>query len=194
MECSLRSHRVTLLDLEYFYKQTLPIWRCALQNTSFFTLPNTNIHTLGPIAELDFFDTQSVLLNRPITPLEAWRIIMSQPSPVLGLAFRVRDIISSKFGVKEIGGFSSTPPKEIAVGQKLDFFLVEYSSEDVLTLSERDSHLDVLTCITKVDNQLSITSSVKIHNAFGRAYMLPVAPAHKLIVRSFLKRLKNETG
>jgi len=102
---------------------------------------------------------------------------MSRPSPILGLAFRVRDMISSKFGVKKIGGFSNTSPKEIAVGEKLDFFLVEYASEDVLTLSERDSHLDVLTCITKVDNQLSITSSVKTHNAFGRAYMLPVAPA-----------------
>lgn len=115
---------------------------------------------------------------------------MSQPMPLLNLAFRLRDAISSKFGVKKIGGFSSKEQEAVSPGDKLDFFLVEYASSDVLALSERDRHLDVLTCLSRVENELTITSSVITHNLFGRAYMLPVAPAHKLIVRSLLSDLK----
>jgi hypothetical protein len=167
-------------------------WRCALEKHTLITLPNSNIQTLAPIAELDFFDRQSVLLSRLVSPLEAWGSMMSRPSHVLKFAFRVRDTISSMFNVKRIGGFSKSAPKTVAVGDKLDFFLVENVSEDVLSLSERDNHLDVLTCISRVGNELTITSSVKVHNTFGRLYMLPVGPAHKMIVRSFLRRLKKE--
>lgn len=165
-----------------------------MEHAKAFTLPNTNIQTLAPPNELDFFDTQSVELNRPVSALEAWGLIMSRPSIVLKWAFRIRDAISSLFGVKKIGGFSPVAPSSIAVGDKIDFFLVEYATNDVLTLSERDRHLDVLTCISTTGNKLSITSSVMTHNTFGRAYMLPVGPAHKLIVRSFLKRIKTEFG
>lgn len=165
-----------------------------MPKTEFYTLPDTNIHTLAPTAELDFFDQQSAQLSNPISPLAAWGQIMSKPLPVLKFAFWVRDTVSSMFGVKKIGGFSSASPKSVAVGDKLDFFLVEHATDDVLTLSERDSHLDVLTCISRAGTELTITSSVRTHNWFGQAYMLPVAPAHKLIVGSFLRRLKAELG
>jgi len=158
------------------------------------TLPNTNIQILAGVSKLDFFDSQSVQLAESISPIDAWGVMMSQPMPLLNLAFRARDAISSRFGVKKIGGFSTTASTATSAtvkpGDMLDFFLVEYASEDVLSLSERDSHLDVLTCISRVDKKLTITSSVITHNAFGRIYMLPVAPAHKLIVRSFLRRIK----
>lgn len=156
----------------------------------FFAIPNTNIQTLTPAGELDFFDTQSVQLLKSITPLEAWGIVMSRPMPLLNFAFGVRDMISSVFGVKKIGGFSGFVPKTVDVGQMLDFFLVEYISQDVLTLTERDRHLDVMTCISISENELSITSSVKTHNAFGRIYMIPVAPAHRLIVRNNLRQIQ----
>lgn len=166
--------------------------------TELFTLPDTNIQVLAPPAELDFFDRQSVQLSSPITPLAAWGAITGRPSRLLKVAFRIRDGISAVFGVKKIGGFSSSSHSAaavaaaVAVGDKLDFFLVEYVAQDVLTLSERDKHLDVLTCISTAGNLLTITSSVIIHNTFGRIYMLPVAPAHKWIVRSNLRRIQKE--
>lgn len=159
-----------------------------------YTLPNFHIQTLAPPEELSFFDQQSETLSKTITPLEAWGMLLAKPSPILGFAFRVRDAISSQFGVKKIGGFSSDMPKSVSVGDKLDFFLVEHVSENTLSLSERDTHLDVLTCISTHENELTITSSVITHNAFGRIYMLPVSPAHKLIVWSFLRRIKKELG
>ena len=54
-------------------------------------------------------------------------------------------------------------------------------------LTERDHQLDVMTCISINDDILSVTSSVCVHNLFGRADVLPT---HRWIVRSMFKRLR----
>lgn len=145
--------------------------------------------TLRPIPELDYHDSRSALLPVELTPLQAWNLIMAEPQPVLRLAFRLRDAISARFGVRRIGGFSGLARESVQTGDRLDFFAVEEASETRLVLTERDRHLDVMTCITTEGNRLTITSSVQVHNAFGRAYMLPVGPAHRLIVSGMLRRL-----
>lgn len=147
------------------------------------------VELIAPRSELAYFDQRSAVLSRAVTPLEAWRLIMADPLPLLGTAFKVRDTVSGWFGVKPIGGFSGTTPAFVQTGDKLDFFTVETLSDTVLSLSSRDRHLDVLTCVTCAETTLTITSSVKVHNWFGRLYMLPVGPAHKLIVRTMLRRL-----
>ncbi|MEH6630543.1 MAG: DUF2867 domain-containing protein [Halopseudomonas aestusnigri] len=163
-----------------------------MKQRDFLTYGDTNIQLLAPEAELNFFDSQSVRLSKKIPPIEAWQFIVSNHSPILKLVFRIRDLVSSWFGVKRIEGFKKSWPKNVRVNDRLDFFLVEYISPTVLTLSVRDNHLDVMTCITTDQNVLTITSSVKIHNTFGRFYMIPVAPVHNLLVSNDLKRLKRE--
>jgi hypothetical protein len=39
---------------------------------------------------------------------------------------------------------------------------------------------------------LTVTASVLTHNWFGRFYMLPVGPAHRLIVWALMRRLRRE--
>lgn len=168
--------------------------RAELVKEMAVTIPETNIQVLAPVNKLDFFDTQSVRLSQPISPLGAWRIVMSRPMPIMRFAFKVRDAISSMFGVRKIGGFSGIVPTSVKVGQMLDFFLIEHVSQDVLTLTERDRHLDVMTCISSSGNVLTVTSSVRTHNTFGRIYMIPVAPAHKIIVRKKLKQIAQSVG
>jgi hypothetical protein len=158
---------------------------------SLFNIPNSNAQTLAPIDTLDFYCPQSIILPTPITPQHAWAIVMSHPSPILKMAFKIRDAISARFGVQRIGGFTTSSAQNVQVGDKLDFFLVEHSSRETLSLSARDRHLDVLTCVSVEGKALTITSSVKTHNLFGRAYMIPVAPAHKLIVWNSLRRIKH---
>ncbi|MEL7102840.1 MAG: hypothetical protein AAGL97_09830 [Pseudomonadota bacterium] len=85
------------------------------------TLPGTNSHVLAAIDELDFFDRQSVELEKVITPLEAWDYVMARPMPMLNLAFKVRDTISSRFGVKRISGFSGERAPGMAPGDYVDF-------------------------------------------------------------------------
>ena len=147
---------------------------------------------VAPREELDFYDARGIDLPRPMTALEAWNIAMRKPLPGVALAFRIRDAISSLFGVKRIGGFSGQQNRTPIVGDKLDFFLVERNEPECLTLSERDRHLEVVTCITTHGQRLTITSSVKVHNGFGKVYMIPVAPAHKLIVSTMLRRMQRE--
>lgn len=149
-------------------------------------------HLLAPVAALDYFDVRSITLPRDITALAAWNLITAQPQGLLNLAFRIRDTISSAFGVKTIGGFSGVSRDNVQVGDHLDFFLVEHITDDVLVLTERDQHLDVMTCLSVDNRTLSVTSSVVTHNLFGKAYMLPVGPAHKLIVGTMLRRLQRQ--
>lgn len=157
-------------------------------------LPDTNIRILEPLPELYYYDRQDTGLPRKMTALEAWNTIMSEPQPVLKVAFQIRDAVSSAFGVKRIGGFSGEEVGFVSVGDKLDFFLVEYIDDECLVLTERDRHLDVMTCVSTEGGRLSVTSSVCVHNLFGRAYMIPVGIAHRWIVRSMLRRLRRQVG
>lgn len=148
--------------------------------------------TVAPHCDLAYWDCQHIPLPQPMTAIEAWNRMMARPLPGMALAFRIRDAIAARFGVKRIGGFSgrrATPPQ---VGDKLDFFRVERADPHHLTLTERDRHLDVMISVLTEGQTLSIAATVKTHNAFGTAYMLPVAPAHRLIVATMLRRLQKD--
>ena len=151
-----------------------------------------NPDLVAPRAALAYYDRQTLTLPQPMAPLQVWQRMMARPLPLIGLAFRLRDAIAARFGVKRIGGFTGRPVDEVQVGDKLDFFLVEKITPTALTLTERDRHLDVMISVTVEGVELAITASVITHNAFGRAYMLPVAPAHKLIVWAMLRRLSRD--
>lgn len=149
----------------------------------------TATRLVAPEAQLAFLDSQSLPLATPLSALEAWNRVMAHPLPFMATAMRIRDMIASRFGVKRINGFSHRRVESVQPGARIDFFLVEETTPNCLVLTERDRHLDVMTCVTTTDGMLTITSSVVTHNLFGRIYMIPVAPAHRLIVRLMLKRL-----
>lgn len=151
--------------------------------------PPRKAQILGPVETLSYFDVRALPISCNLTAMQAWNIVMSRPLPGLGLAFKIRDAVSSLFGVKKIGGFARSSGKEPVVGEKLDFFLIEGVSQDALILTERDRHLDVMTSITTTDGFLAITSSVVTHNLFGKLYMIPVGIAHKVIVTLMLARV-----
>ena len=150
------------------------------------------LHTLRNLSELDYHDSRSLTLPVEITALEAWNLMTAEQGWLMRMALRTRDVISSFFGVKRIGGFSGVERGAVQAGDYLDFFLVELSAPGLLVLTERDRHLDVMVCLSITSRVLTITSSVVTHNAFGRLYMLPVGPAHKLIVNGHFRRLKRK--
>ncbi len=108
----------------------------------------------------------------------------------MAFAFRVRDAIAARFGVKATNGFLGERRLHVCEGDKLDFFLVERSALDMLVLTARDRSLDIMICLATSGHRLTITSSVVIHNAFGRPYMVLVAPIHRLILAADLRRLR----
>lgn len=153
---------------------------------------------LAPAAACRFVHQARVELPGRIDALEAWNRVMADPLPGMALAFRLRDRISARFGVRRIGGFSGARATTVTPEARLDFFLVEEASPERLLLSERDRHLDVLTCITATPagtgTEVAILSSVVTHNRFGRVYMWVVGPAHRLIVRLMLARLRRASA
>lgn len=145
---------------------------------------------VAPRSELAYFDAQSLAVPREISALDAWNLAMRKPIPGMAAAMWLRDRISGLFGVAPIKGFSGTRRDTAKIGDKLDFFLVEDIATQLLVLTARDRHLDVMTTVTTYDRVLTITSSVITHNWFGRAYMLPVGIAHKGIVWWTLRKIK----
>ncbi len=146
--------------------------------------------TLAELSALDYYDSQTMDVPRTVTALEAWNIITERTGPFMRLAFKVRDAVSAPFGVEPIGGFSGRQKDNVTVGDHLDFFLVERIEPDILVLTVRDSHLDVMTCVTAGQGRVSITASVLTKNRFGRLYMLPVGIAHRRIVQNALRTMK----
>jgi Protein of unknown function (DUF2867) len=157
------------------------------------TLPR-DAQLVAPRDKLNYFDCQIVTLPHAVTALEAWRLVMARPLPGMKLAFRIRDAISARFGVARIGGFSGAAVVNPQVGERLDFFTVEAIRDDLLTLTARDTHLDVMICVTVAGAEFAITASVIPHNWFGRLYMIPVGPAHRLIVWAMLRHLRRDSA
>lgn len=149
--------------------------------------PPPGARTVAPRDRLDYLDIQHAELPWSVTALEAWQRMKSQRSPVFALAVRIRDVISRWFGVAPIGGLSPTTKADLKPGDRLDFFTVEHIDPAVLALVVRDRHLDTMTCVSVEGRSVFVTASVKTHNLFGRIYMIPVGPAHRLIVRRFLR-------
>ena len=129
-------------------------------------------------------------LPRDMTAYEAWRAILTRPLPGMATAMRLRDAVVARLGLERIGGFGKSWPEAPQPGDRLDFFTVERIGPGILTLAARDRHLDTITCLTIADGILTVTSSVRTHNRLGQLYMIPVGPAHRLIVRLMLARMR----
>jgi len=136
------------------------------------------------------------MVSEEMSALSAYAGMTAYNPCWLRAAFGIRDICCAPFRLQAIGGFSGkAPPREIATGDKLDFFDVQNVSAEELVLSASDRHLVVVVALhlaAAIDGKrkLSVTTSVKVHNWLGKVYMLPVKPAHGIIVRNMLNRIK----
>lgn len=79
-------------------------------------------------------------------------------------------------------------------GEQLGLFKVFDKTDNEVVLGEDDGHLNfrVSLLLDKLEDKnekknLTITTTVKFNNSFGRLYFLPVRPFHKLIVPTMLK-------
>jgi hypothetical protein len=73
-------------------------------------------------------------------------------------------------------------------GQRLGIFTLQSMDDDAIVLEDNDRHLRVQLALQWQGDVLEVATVVHTHNAFGRVYMLPVAPVHRLIVPHLLKK------
>jgi hypothetical protein len=119
-------------------------------------------------------------------------IFSHQPSWIRGLML-VRDAVVGCFGLK-------TSKQLSAVGSdgktsRIGIFRIYSKSETEIILGEDDKHLNfrasVLCSVGPVPDmapQLTISTVVQCHNLLGRAYILVIAPFHRIVVKAYLRR------
>jgi len=150
-------------------------------------------------SDIHFHHMGGEMVREDMSALKAYAGMTSYNPCWLRTAFGIRDRCCTLFGLQSIGGFSGTAPASaIAPGNKLDFFDVQKVSDEELVLSSSDKHLVVIVALNLAPAKdgkrtLSVTTTVKTHNLLGKLYMLPVKPAHGIIVRKMLDRLKRST-
>lgn len=92
-------------------------------------------------------------------------------------------------GMKDLGSLravqDTTAPRP---GQRLGIFTLQLLDEDAIVLEDNDHHLRVQLALQWQSDVLEVATVVHTHNAFGRVYMLPVAPVHRWIVPHLLKK------
>jgi hypothetical protein len=94
---------------------------------------------------------------------------------------RIRDFLVAPIDLKPIGKVGMAP-----------FETIERHADEVI-YGVNDRHVDVRIAYRLSEEQqartLTATTLVRIHNAFGRFYLLSILPFHFLIVRRQLKRV-----
>ncbi len=100
--------------------------------------------------------------------------------------------------MKDLGSLSSVEPNDEALpGQRAGIFTVQSNEFSRLILEDEDKHLRVQLALwwlrREGRDELIVSTVVHVHNALGRAYMVPVAPTHRWIMPLLLRRLNGRS-
>jgi hypothetical protein len=92
-------------------------------------------------------------------------------------------------GMKDLGSLRAVQAAQHpSPGQRLGIFTLQSLHDDAIVLEDDDRHLHVQLALQWQGDTLEVATVVHTHNAFGRLYMLPVDPMHRLIVPHLLRR------
>jgi hypothetical protein len=149
----------------------------------------------GLYARVDFSDAYAVQLPPTASTdpdVLARFIFLSQAGWANGLMV-VRDAVVARFGLKTSAELTVATPGETV--RRVGIFRVYSTTTDEIVLGEDDRHLDFRLSLRlgSVDaatrtRVLTLSTVVHCHNALGRTYIGVIAPFHRLIVKSCLRR------
>ena len=150
--------------------------------------------------DADFADAYEVLVPASArTATEIYRAITRRTPGWVDKLMWLRNRVVQPFGLKNLGELSeihpAKPDADYQPGDRVGIFTLFENTPDEVLLGDRDKHLDVVLSVFKTVSpdgrsaQVTVTTVVHTHNAWGRLYMLPVAPMHKLIVPAVLKAI-----
>ena len=149
------------------------------------------------IHDADFADAYTITLdqvNPDASALSFWLSnIRKTPAWVDG-AMKLRNRVVERVGLKNLGELSAIdvnkPERDYRVGERLGIFTIEHISPNELILGDKDKHLNVRLSllVQNAGQMLTISTVVHEHNWLGRVYMWFVAPMHRIIAPSVLKR------
>jgi len=108
----------------------------------------------------------------------------------------IRNFIVGFFGLKnEMDGISETKKAEdYQVGDFISFFKITHLSKEEIVVTANDRHLDssFSLFVEKGEEKVNVylTSIVQTKEKLGDIYMFVIAPFHRIIVKSTLKKVR----
>ncbi len=121
------------------------------------------------------------------------RFIFSQLAPWVSKLMAVRDAVVGRFGLKTAKQL--TLPGAESATDRVGIFKIYSTSPTELVLGEDDKHLDFRLSVLCTNQSspagkrhLTLSTVVHCHNRLGRLYSFVIAPFHRLVVQSSLRR------
>lgn len=144
------------------------------------------------VAEGDF--TDSVFApgaNTEKSAEQLTKLALGQMPSWVKRLMQLRNAIVGLFGLKtgDVGTAHGQMPDKLAIGDKIGVFRVCYLSQDEVILGEDDKHLDFRISVLKSETGSVLSTWVRPHNIFGKAYLTIIMPFHRLITQHTAKRL-----
>ncbi|KDM93530.1 DUF2867 domain-containing protein [Photobacterium galatheae] len=162
------------------------------------TLPSqSGIHSLSKDAY--FFDSYSTTIPyRNQSALDVYFVLVKETPSWVNRLMALRNQIVSYLGLKNLGHMADIdvhkPSTAYQVGDKVGIFSIYAVSHQEIILEDRDKHLDVrVSFFVEPDGETATVHAstvVQVKNWLGKLYMFFVAPVHKVIVPTSLKKLQ----
>ena len=142
----------------------------------------------------DYADAYSVELptGASTDPELLARFIFEQPSPVASFLLKIRDVLVGGFGLKTAKHMSLNAENDVT---RIAIFRIYSVSQAEIILGEDDKHLDFRVSVLCSDQQpqegnrrVTLSTVVHYNNCFGHLYFFVIAPFHRLLVQSGLRR------
>ncbi|MES1954938.1 DUF2867 domain-containing protein [Salinisphaera hydrothermalis] len=120
------------------------------------------------------------------------RCVLGHPPVWFKGLISLRDILVAGLNIKTSRRLRGDAEADDAA--HIDFFRVLAVSENEVIIGEDDRHLDFRGSVLirpvpgRAEAELIATTVVHCHNRLGKAYLMIIAPFHRLVIRSNLSR------
>ena len=148
-------------------------------------------------ATMDLADAYAIRLPKDtITDPELLaRFLFSQQAPWVAGLMRTRDTLVAGFGLKTSSQLKS-PSAGSSNDKRISIFKIYEKGTREILLGEDDKHLDFRVSVLHQTRTVSsesapylvVSTVVHCHNLLGRTYIRLIAPFHRLVVQSFMRR------
>lgn len=148
----------------------------------------------GIQSQANYWDAYEVqVASHPPSALHAYLEFAARAPKWIDALMTVRNAAVRLLSLKDVGRLASVPSPSSAAGlgpgDLVGIFTIRSVCDQEVVLEIIDSHLDVVLSVYKHEGKaarLTVSTLVFYHNRIGRLYMIPVAPMHRIVVRSIL--------
>lgn len=140
----------------------------------------------------NFADAYAIALpaGASTDPERLARFVFSRHSPWAAALMRLRDALVAGLGLKTAHSLTKGTADPTA---RVGMFKIYSVAQNEIVMGEDDKHLDFrlsLLCpaSSPSERRVILSTVVRCHNRLGRTYIRLIAPFHRVIVRSSLRR------